>query len=150
MVARATLRAVLAVTIVLALWTVSHPASAAAAALCDDRGASVIAPPPPLEASDEAIQREQIPDACLGDGVLPLGARISPAPRGVPFFFPSADQALPIVPARLAMSAGTESVVLPRTARAPAGVRSRVERPPRTGLCSRAKSSGFGGPAGRA
>jgi hypothetical protein len=149
MVARAALRVVLFVTLVLAVWTISHPASAAAAALCDDRGASVIAPPPPLEASDEAIQRERIPDECLAEGILPLGARISPAPRGISFSFPSADQAVPIVPARLATSAGTESDFLPRTARAPTGVRSRVERPPRSG-CARAPSLQVLGPAWRA
>ena len=148
MVVRATLRAALFVSLVLALWSVSHPAAAAAAALCDDRGASVIAPPPPLEASDVAVQRERLQNGCLAGRVLPLGARISPAPRGLSFASSGAEQALPIVPARLARSAGTEVDFLPGTARTPAGVRSRVERPPRVG-CARAPSP-FQALAGRA
>jgi hypothetical protein len=148
MVVRATLRAALFVSLVLALWSVSHPAAAAAAALCDDRGASVIAPPPPLEASDVAVERQRVENTCLGGRVLPLGARISPAPRGPSFAFSGAEQAVPVFPAMLARSAGTEVDFLPGTARAPAGVRWRVERPPRVGY-ARAPSP-FQALAGRA
>src|SRR5947209_17163186 len=89
--ARVVLRAVLFGSVVLALWSLARPASAAIAPLCDDRGASAIAPPPLLQAPDdahnEAIERAHVAPSCTR-GDLPLGASIAAPKKGVPKLSP--------------------------------------------------------------
>jgi hypothetical protein len=124
------LRALLFATVVLAVWAVARPASAMPAAFCDDRGASAIAPPPTFEAPDVAVQRARMSSACEGQDV-PFHATISPAHRGIapPVF--AGDPALPVSVANIAPLAGEDLAPTVDVDRSLAGVRSRVERPPR-------------------
>jgi hypothetical protein len=127
---RAFLRGALFVGVFLALWTLSRPAAAAGAPLCDDRGASAEAAPPPLEASDQAIQRARA-TCSTTHGELPFGASVSAAHKNMPRFSPAPDQAVPAVALRVAPSTGEEREPAVLLAPACEGVRSRVERPPR-------------------
>jgi hypothetical protein len=127
---RAFLRAALFGGVFLALWTLAHPAAAANAPLCDDRGASAVADPPPLEAPEVAIERARATCAYTLGG-LPFGARISPAHRNLPRFSPAPAPALPAAVLQVAPAAAEEPLRAVLAARPCDGVRSRVERPPR-------------------
>jgi hypothetical protein len=126
---RAVFRAALFGGVLLAIWTLARPASAAAP-LCDDRGATAIASPPPLQAPDEAIQRAHASATCSRDD-LPLGTSVAPAHRGAPPLAPSADPGVPPAVVRLAPLAGQSRLTIERTVPPCDGVRYRVERPPR-------------------
>lgn len=130
MVTRA-FRTAIFVGVMLALWLVGRPAHAATfAPFCDDRGATALAPPPTLEATDEAVRRTAAPPC---DGEAPIfGLALQPAHRVVPTASAAATPAattapLPLLPSPLD---GPIAFVARETAR-PAGVRYRVERPPR-------------------
>jgi hypothetical protein len=132
MVAR-TLRAAIATSLMLVLWTFARPAHAATIApFCDDRGATALAPAPALEASDEAVRRAAIQD-CDTSGSPTLGLsvgharpRISPAPAEIsPSQTPASLRFVPPAGEPLDVVARASSL-LPQP-----GVRFRVERPPR-------------------
>jgi hypothetical protein len=127
---RPVLRALLASSLALALWTLARPALAASAPYCDDRAASAIAPPPALEAPDVGIQRARVATVCAGEE-LPFGATLRHGrARSVPSTVGAeatlvlgqpplvAPPGLPFDPPRISESPGR-------------GVRSRIERPPR-------------------
>jgi len=124
------LRNALVTSLVLALWAFARPASAAPAPLCDDRGASAIAPPPALEAPDEAIARARLSTTCPGDD-LPVGRTVAPAHRGVAPPAASVDLGLPATQSVPPSSGGDPIPATATEARPRAGVRARVERPPR-------------------
>ena len=122
-------RSALVLGLVLTLWTFARPALAARAPFCDDRGATAMAPPPALEAPDIGVIRARVSVCEAGERsffaiVTPARSNVSP-PLG------EADQALPsrslhVVPAEDSLA----DLPMPG-ARPDAGVRHRVERPPR-------------------
>jgi hypothetical protein len=125
------LRAVLAFSVALALWALARPALAAPAPFCDDRAASATAPPPTLEAPDVGIQRARVAVTCPTD--LPLGMTLR---HGRPRFVPWATGAESVVatahalPVPRALGAGAR-LDAPLAQTPLAGVRWRIERPPR-------------------
>jgi len=120
--------------VMLALWTLGRPARAATLApFCDDRGATALAPPPALEAPDEAIRRAaavpcdtdgpMFPDSCLA---------LSPAHRTVRATSPGDEAAASVLaPQLLPPPLDGPFLFVVREAPPSAGVRYRVERPPR-------------------
>jgi hypothetical protein len=126
------LRVALFSGLMLALWSFARPAHAATLApFCDDRGATALAPPPALEPIDEAVRRAATPPAADGDGpsfVLTLrpghrlarAALVDMSPASVP------NVTTGVVPPSAEPLAATRGELL-----SPAGVRFRVERPPR-------------------
>ena len=127
---RRALRAFLVSSLALALWTVSRPAHAAPAPLCDDRGATAIAPPVALESPEGAIERARVASSCPGSDV-PLGSTLA---RGHRSGASAATAAQPVLPASATAIAPPPGVTLdpPVLFTAPPdGVRYRVERPPR-------------------
>jgi hypothetical protein len=125
-----TLRALLASSLALALWTLARPALAASAPFCDDRAASASAPPPALEAPDVGIQRAKVEAACAGED-RPLGTTVRHG---------RSRSASPAVAHEAALSTrDTPLVGPPETTFDPPqiaesarqGVRPRIERPPR-------------------
>jgi len=124
------LRAVLFASISLAVWTLSRPAMAAPAPLCDDRGATALAPPPALEASDVAIQRAAATVTCpYGDA--PLGVSIAPGHRGATPTVTAGEPALPGAPPVVVATPSSELEPACIDSPPAEGVRYRVERPPR-------------------
>lgn len=127
---RRVLRAVLALSVTLVVWTLARPALAAPAPLCDDRGATALAPPPALEAPDVAIQRAHTPASCdLGDAVLGCavgqGHRTpAPPPQG-------GEPVLPQGTVTVAPPTAEELDLPPVDVPPTEGVHLRVERPPR-------------------
>jgi hypothetical protein len=116
--------------LMLAFWTLARPAHAALAPFCDDRGATALAPPPALEAPDEAIQRAAAPPCETDTPIsgLTLGqahARV----RAVPADAVPADAVAPLPP--LPHLASEPFAFVARDLPPQAGVRYRVERPPR-------------------
>jgi len=117
--------------VLLALWTLGRPAHAAGLApFCDDRGATALAEPPALEAPDVAIQRAAAPP-CGTDAPV-FGLALGPAHHvasGAPADAAPAAAAspLPVLPPPL------DGLVVFVSGETPpqAGVRYRVERPPR-------------------
>jgi len=127
---RPALRALLASSLALALWTLARPALAASAPFCDDRAASATAPPPALEAPDVAIQRAKVAATCAGEE-LPFGATLR---HGRPRSVASTVAAEPArVTGRVLMVAPPRTPFdPPRVSESPGqSVRSRIERPPR-------------------
>jgi hypothetical protein len=131
MVARS-LRAAIFTSFLLVLWTLALPARAATVApFCDDRGATALAPAPALEATDEAVRRVATPDCDTGAPALGLSLgtahpRASAAPAEVgPTQTPASLRLVPPSGEPLDVVA-RDSSLLPQ-----AGVRFRVERPPR-------------------
>jgi hypothetical protein len=126
---RRALRAVLFAIVTVALWTVSRPAHAAVAPMCDDRGASMIASPPTLQAPDAVLAQGS--RSCDGEDFLDGSAvapgqapRVVPASPGDPALVPVTPTVLP--PAVLGAAPAWDSPWID-----PSGVRWRVERPPR-------------------
>ena len=136
------LRAALFTGLVLALWTFARPARAdvspsdvlarSLAPFCDDRGATALAPPPALEPTDEVLLRASAPPSDAGDEGQPsFGASLRPAHRVIRT---KAAQVVPVpVPSPTAVPPSPVSalVLFEREALPPAGVRFRIERPPR-------------------
>ena len=117
--------------VLLALWTLGRPAHAAVfAPFCDDRGATALAAAPALEAPDEAIRRAAAAPCDTDEPIfgLALGPARHTVRAGPTHVAPGAEtppsQLLPPpLDAPLALVAGE--------APPQAGVRYRVERPPR-------------------
>lgn len=117
--------------VLLALWTLGRPAHAAGLApFCDNRGATALAPQPALEAPDEAVQKAAAPP-CDADEPI-FGRTLGPARRGARAA--SADLVAATTtsrPQRLATPVDRDVSPVVRQAPPHAGVRYRVERPPR-------------------
>jgi hypothetical protein len=118
--------------VMLALWTLGRPAHAAMLApFCDDRGATALAAPPALEATDEAVRRTATPPPC--DDAAPIfGLALGPAHRILrSLSADAAPAAMTAEPRPVPPSLG-EPIMFPAGQSTPAaGVRDRVERPPR-------------------
>jgi hypothetical protein len=127
---RRALRAFLVSSLALALWTVSRPAHASPAPLCDDRGATAIAPPLALEAPEGAIERARTPVTCPGSDV-PYGSTVDRGHRGMAGATTAAQPVLPASATGLVPPPGVTVDPPARFTDPPEGVRSRVERPPR-------------------
>jgi hypothetical protein len=127
---RRALRAFLVSSLALALWTLSRPAHASPAPLCDDRGATAIAPPLALQAPEGAIERAHTPVACPG-GDAPYGSTIARGHRAGTGAATAAQPVLP--PSQTALVPPPDATLDPpaRFTEPPDGVRPRVERPPR-------------------
>jgi len=123
------IRAALFTGLVLALWTFARPARAdVLAPFCDDRGATALAPPPALEPTDQALLRASAPPS--DDGGPSFGASLVPA-RHV-FRAKASEAAVRVpMPAIVSPSPISALVVFEREALPQAGVRFRIERPPR-------------------
>jgi hypothetical protein len=117
--------------VLLALWLVGRPAHAATfAPFCDDRGATALAPPPALEATDEAVRRTAVPP-CDGDAPV-FGLSLQAAHRVARTVSSAATPAATPAPLRLLPSPLDGPIAFVARETPPqAGVRHRVERPPR-------------------
>jgi hypothetical protein len=137
------LRAALFTGLVLALWTFARPARAdvlapdalardavarSLAPFCDDRGATALAPPPALEPTDEALLRASAPPS--DDGGPSFGASLVAARRVART---RAVELTPVLPSPAIVSPPPiyALVLFERAALPQAGVRFRIERPPR-------------------
>jgi hypothetical protein len=125
-------RAAIFAGVMLACWTLCRPAQAAVLApFCDDRGATALAAPPALEATDEAVRRAAAPP-CDTDAPI-FGLALGAGHRAIRTVSADATPAAPWPPLRLPparLLVGALPVV--RLEAPPfAGVRYRVERPPR-------------------
>jgi hypothetical protein len=125
-------RAAIFAGVMLALWTLGRPAHAAVLApFCDDRGATALAAPPALEAPDEAIRRAAAPPCDSTDAPI-FGIALGPAHRTLRD--PQASAAPASEAPRLQLLPplrGEPLVLVAREGPPQAGVRYRVERPPR-------------------
>jgi hypothetical protein len=115
----------------LALWTLGRPAHAAGLApFCDDRGATALAAPPALEAPDIAVRRSAAPP-CDDDSPI-LGFALCPAHRILRSFSADATPATVAAQPHLLPPSLAEPTAFGAGKAPPeAGVRYRVERPPR-------------------
>jgi len=115
----------------LALWTLGRPAHAAGLApFCDDRGATALAAPPALEATDEAVRRSAAPP-CEDEAPI-FGLALGPAHRTLRSFSADAAPAVAAAQPRLPPPPLEEPIAFVAGQAAPqAGIRYRVERPPR-------------------
>ncbi len=122
-------RRCLTVACVLAAWLVARPA-AAAAPLCDERGASMLAPLPVLDSPNASIDIGEHPDGCdasaLRDKAYHRGERPSRLGSSghAPMTLASAACEVASPAAERFSAPGTTTYPHP-------GVRSAVERPPR-------------------
>jgi hypothetical protein len=115
----------------LAIWTVAFPALAAPAPYCDDRGASAMAPPPVLQPVDEAVLRARVVLVCPLDELV-FSSTIAPAHRPPTPSLSSTEPAVTTAMPSVVASLGED---LPPTVvygQPLSGVRSRVDRPPRS------------------
>jgi hypothetical protein len=117
--------------VMLALWTLGRPAHAAILApFCDDRGATALAEPPALEATDEAVRRSASPP-CDEDAPI-FGLALGPAHRILRSLSADAAPAATAAELRpLPPSLGETIAFVGGQTTPEAGVRCRVERPPR-------------------
>jgi hypothetical protein len=128
---RRALRFALFAIVTVAIWTLSRPAFAMPAPLCDDRGATSLAPPPTLQAPELAVLRAPTPLPCDEDAGLAAGPTLAsghgqhqvPAPQG--------DPAVVTCAAPLVSSVGEPMALPPPAAPSSEGVHYRIERPPR-------------------
>jgi len=123
------LRRLLTFVCLMAAWLVVRPA-AAAAPLCDLRGASVLAPMPTLDLPNSSLDVGDVAEGCEGwvnrDHVLQRGERptqVSPSAPGDAVLTAVVSQVPPAAPGG-ALLVDTGSAPRP-------GVRSPLERPPR-------------------
>ena len=117
--------------VMLALWTLGRPAHAGTLApFCDDRGATALAAQPALEATDEAVRRTAAPPC--DDDVPLFGLALGAAHRSLRSFSADAAPATAAAQPRLLHPSLDEPMAFVVAQGPPlAGVRCRVERPPR-------------------
>jgi hypothetical protein len=134
---RRLIRVAITASLVLALWAIARPASAATASMapfCDDRGATAVASPPVLPMLDQAFFRagpttradaEFAVDGSTAASIGPSRSAVENRSFEVPPFVitHSQDAAHPAPDAILAVPAVVSA--------SPCGVHIRVERPPR-------------------
>ncbi len=127
---RRALRLALFAIVTVAIWTLSRPAFAMPAPLCDDRGATSMAPAPTLQAPELAVLRAAPPLPCeevdaTGNPTLAPGhgEQQAPASQGDPAIVTSATP--------LVSPAGEPIAVPPPVSPSSEGVHYRIERPPR-------------------
>jgi hypothetical protein len=128
---RRALRCALFAIVTVAIWTLSRPAFAMPAPLCDDRGATSLAPPPTLLAPELAVLRAAPPLPCE-DADLAAGPTVAPSGHGQQMVSSSqGDPAVVTGAAPLASPAGEPLALPPPDAPSTEGVQYRIERPPR-------------------
>ena len=127
---RALLRLVVAFAAALTAWLVAAPAWASMSApQCDNRGAITFAPPPQLQPMQQSIDATDDDMTCVEKMLAAEGVHQGNAPPPSPSATePVAAPALPILPAFAPRALPPELDV---DARAPSGVRTSLERPPR-------------------
>jgi hypothetical protein len=128
---RRVLRLAIFACTLLAMWTVALPALAAPAPYCDERGASAMAAPPTLQPVDEAILRARVVLSCPLDELL-LCSTIAPGHRLPVASVTSTEPAVTTTMPAVMASPGED---LPPTVvhgQPLSGMRSRVDRPPRS------------------
>jgi hypothetical protein len=127
---RRALRTVLFAIVTVAIWTLSRPAFAMPAPLCDDRGATSLAPPPTLQAPELAVLRAPAPLPCEDEG---LSAGPTLASGHVDHQAPSTqgDPAVTTSVAPVVSAVGEPLALPPPAAPSSEGVHYRIERPPR-------------------
>ncbi len=132
-------RVFLGIAVTVAIWTLSRPAFAMPAPLCDDRGATSLAPPPTLQEPELAMRRAPAPLPCEDAGVS-AGPTLAPG-HGL-HQVPSAqgDPVAMTFAAPLVSLAGEPLALPPPVAPSTEGVHYRIERPPR-GCGARAAES---------
>lgn len=128
---RRTLRCALFAIVTVAIWTLSRPAFAMPAPLCDDRGATSLASAPALQEAELVVLRAAPPLPCEDDD---LGAAPSLAPSGhgpeqAPS--PQADPAIVTAATPLVSLPGEPIAQPPPAAPSTEGMHYRIERPPR-------------------
>ncbi|MGH7295344.1 MAG: hypothetical protein ACRELB_10440 [Polyangiaceae bacterium] len=127
------LRPLLVSSLALALWAIALPARASSAPFCDDRGASALAPPPTLvgAGTDAGTQLGRLDLPCDAEEDF-IGATLT---RGHPAPVPTAEAPPPyLAPPSFAVVPATGEDLDRPPSEAPRadGVRSRIERPPRS------------------
>lgn len=126
------LRCALFAIVTVAIWTLSRPAFAMSAPLCDDRGATMLAPPPTLEPPEEALLRAPPAPASLCES-QGLAATPAASPGHGDHQAPSSqvEAALPVCSTPIASPSGDLIGLPPVDAPSTEGVQYRIERPPR-------------------
>lgn len=127
---RRALRYALFAIVTVAIWTLSRPAFAMPAPLCDDRGATSLAPPPTLQEPELAVLRAAPPLPCE-EGDLAAGPMVAPGHGEHQAPSPQGDPAVVTCAAPLASPAGEPMALPPPVAPSTEGVQYRIERPPR-------------------
>jgi hypothetical protein len=127
---RRALRCAIFTIVAVAIWTLSRPAFAMPAPLCDDRGATSLAAPPTLQAPELAVLRAPAPLPCEDAG---LAAGPTLAPGHGQHQVPSAqgDPGVVTCAAPLVSITGEPLALPPPAAPSTEGVQYRIERPPR-------------------
>lgn len=127
---RRALRCALFAIVTVAIWTLSRPAFAMPAPLCDDRGATSLAAPPTLQEPELAVLRApaplpcEDPDVTDGPTLAPgHGEQQAPSTQGEP--------AVVTCAAPLVSPPGAPLASPPPAAPSTEGVQYRIERPPR-------------------
>jgi hypothetical protein len=128
---RRAVRVAVMLGVVLAVWTIARPASAAVAPFCDDRGASAIAPPPTLESPNDVIQRVRAASKCASDDGDAFRRTFAPMHRLPQPPGPNVEPTLPRTTPTVAPAEGCVLDLDSPPALVPSGVRFRIERPPR-------------------
>ena len=129
MLLRRALRCALFAIVTVAIWTLSRPAFAMPAPLCDDRGATTLAPPPTLLAPLEVLS--PAPPLPCDDADLGVGPTLDAGHGPHPFPPSQGDPALVTSAAPLATPPGEPLASPPPDAPSTEGVQYRIERPPR-------------------
>lgn len=127
---RRALRCALFAIVTVAIWTLSRPAFAMPAPLCDDRGATSLAPPPTLQAPELAVLRAPPPLPCE-DSDLASGPTLAPGHGQQQVPSAQGDPAVVSCAAPLVSPAGEPLALPPPDAPSTEGVHYRIERPPR-------------------
>ena len=109
------------------LWLVASPAMAAGP-LCDDRGATWIAPTPTLIFAEQSLLAGDADDCTTDSQQLALQRHRAPGERIV---VSATDAALPTAQLHVFTLSGTEPSWFVTEDAPDAGIRTRVERPPR-------------------
>ena len=111
------------------VWMVASPARAAAP-LCDPRGAIMFAPPPQMQDPEQSLD---VVAACDPRAEDPLAARHVDSQRGPQIQIAFSQEPATTNPVVVPLSPPLARLAAPEEAfaRAPAGVRSALERPPR-------------------
>lgn len=129
--ARRALRVLLFAIVTMALWSVTRPAMAMPAGFCDDRGATAVAADPLLVTADAGSFIAVFAPSCDGDdGALVVA--LSPGHAGTTFTAIASDPALPTATLAVLPASGALRPSPSQRLRAPGGVRSSIERPPRS------------------
>jgi len=127
---RRALRCAIFAIVTVAIWTLSRPAFAMPAPLCDDRGATLLAPAPTLQAPELAVLRAPPPIPCE-DADVAAGPMLAPGHGQHQVPSPQGDPAVATCAAPLASPTGELLALPPPVAPSTEGVHYRIERPPR-------------------